>query len=871
VTVNSGTKVTAAVGTLDLTGTITNNGEFDATSGTIDLENATLNGGTLGGAGTIATVSGANTLNSVAIAGGTTVKVTDNTVLDLKGTIANGGTIALNSSGDLTRLIISGSVFLNGSGHVTLTDNTNNIIVSDGSAATLTNSNTVSGAGTIGDTNLTLVNDGTIVATGTHALTIDTGINTATGVGPVGSLAVTNNSGGVLEASAGHTLQIDDNVLNNGLIEAGNAGGSFAVVNVTGNITGTGSIEIFNNAKLEIGGSVSSGQIVTFGAQGGPVATAATLILDDSKNFHGVIVGLTENPDENLENRVDLKNLTYRPGFMDVDVNGSSITIKNGITSVTLNLSGASSGSFELAADTTGGTLIDDPPTSGALAIDSGKTLVIAAASWAVVSFTNANGNTGELVLDDSKDFAGQIVGFAGDGTTSNSDLIALTDVNIADVAISKTTYTDNGNDTGTLTLYNASGQALDSITFVGSYQLANFTIESDGSGHTLIVDPPVPSSTATIDGLGGILIHDPPAHSGAAATNDGVLEASAGLLKIDQSISGGGHAVIDGGSMEFVGASDALVQFSGQTAGTLYLHDVAHFTGSVTGFSYGDTINLAGVDPANVSVTNSGSVEVHYGTAANDVFSLVGNYDPSGFAIRSDSKGTGTDIVWNHQTPAIETDEFSVARNPDGTTKISGLHVSDSDPGAPTETFTIVATTDGSGSNVTTPSTDSGSLADVNTALGTGVTYNPGAAPPATEKVALTVADSFGATDTVNFIFSEQAGPNVALQGTAGKDVIFATGHQDILTGGGGADQFVFAPTSETAAVQHTITDFAAGLDRIDIRQFGNIGSLADLTEAQQGNDTLLTLDSHDSVLLKNVIATNLHANDFIISAHGS
>jgi hypothetical protein len=864
--------VTAAVGTLDLTGTITNNGEFDATSGTIDLENATLNGGTLGGAGTIATVSGANTLNSVAIAGGTTVKVTDNTVLDLKGTIANGGTIALNSSGDLTRLIISGSVFLNGSGHVTLTDNTNNIIVSDGSAATLTNSNTVSGAGTIGDTNLTLVNDGTIVATGTHALTIDTGINTATGVGPVGSLAVTNNSGGVLEASAGHTLQIDDNVLNNGLIEAGNAGGSsVAVVNVTGNITGTGSIEIFNNAKLEIGGSVSSGQIVTFGAQGGPVATAATLILDDSKNFHGVIVGLTENPDENLENRVDLKNLTYRPGFMDVDVNGSSITIKNGITSVTLNLSGASSGSFELAADTTGGTLIDDPPTSGALAIDSGKTLVIAAASWAVVSFTNANGNTGELVLDDSKDFAGQIVGFAGDGTTSNSDLIALTDVNIADVAISKTTYTDNGNDTGTLTLYNASGQALDSITFVGSYQLANFTIESDGSGHTLIVDPPVPSSTATIDGLGGILIHDPPAHSGAAATNDGVLEASAGLLKIDQSISGGGDAVIDGGSMEFVGASDALVQFSGQTAGTLYLHDVAHFTGSVTGFSYGDTINLAGVDPANVSVTNSGSVEVHYGTAANDVFSLVGNYDPSGFAIRSDSKGTGTDIVWNHQTPAIETDEFSVARNPDGTTKISGLHVSDSDPGAPTETFTIVATTDGSGSNVTTPSTDSGSLADVNTALGTGVTYNPGAAPPATEKVALTVADSFGATDTVNFIFSEQAGPNVALQGTAGKDVIFATGHQDILTGGGGADQFVFAPTSETAAVQHTITDFAAGLDRIDIRQFGNIGSLADLTEAQQGNDTLLTLDSHDSVLLKNVIATNLHANDFIISAHGS
>ena len=119
------------------------------------------------------------------------------------------------------------------------------------------------------------MNNGTIDATGTHLLTIDTGINTATTAGPtgshwsVGSLTVTNNTGGVLEASAGHTLQIDDNVFNNGLIESGNTGGSsVAVVNVTGNITGTGSIEIFNNAKLEIGGSVSSGQTVTFSAAG---------------------------------------------------------------------------------------------------------------------------------------------------------------------------------------------------------------------------------------------------------------------------------------------------------------------------------------------------------------------------------------------------------------------------------------------------------------------------------------------------------------------------------------------------------------------------------------------------------------------------
>ena len=164
---------------------------------------------------------------------------------------------------------------------------------------------------------------------------------------------------------------------------------------------------------------------------------------------------------------------------------------------------------------------------------------------------------------------------------------------------------------------------------------------------------------------------------------SDGVLEASAGLLKVDGDVVGGGHALIDGGNMEFVAASDAIVQFSGSSSGTLVLDDVSHFTGSVTGFAYGDTIDLAGIEPANVSVSNSGSLEVHYGPGASDFFSLVGNYDPASFAISSDNKG-GTDIVWNHQAPVIETDQLSIAQNPDGTTTISGLHVSDSDPQHP-------------------------------------------------------------------------------------------------------------------------------------------------------------------------------------------
>jgi large repetitive protein len=343
-------------------------------------------------------------------------------------------------------------------------------------------------------------------------------------------------------------------------------------------------------------------------------------------------------------------------------------------------------------------------------------------------------------------------------------------------------------------------------------------------------------------------------------------LEASAGLLKVDGDVIGGGHALIDGGSMEFVAASDAIVQFSGQTAGTLVLDDVSHFTGSVTGFVYGDTIDLAGIDPANVSVGNSGALEVHYGPGVSDFFSLAGNYDPASFTVGSDSNGTGTDIVWNHQAPAIETDQVSLAQNPDGTTTISGLQISDADPAA---SLTLAAATDVPASSVTTPSAGSGTLAETNTALESGVTYDPAMAQPGTDKVAVTVTDSFGGTDSVNFIFNEAAmGANIVLQGTAGKDVIFGTGSSDTLTGGGGLDQFVFAPTTAGPTVQHTITDFIAGLDKIDVRQFGNITASSLPTETQLGSDTLIALDSHDSLLLKNVTVANIHTSDFII--HG-
>jgi len=123
-----------------------------------------------------------------------------------------------------------------------------------------------------------------------------------------------------------------------------------------------------------------------------------------------------------------------------------------------------------------------------------------------------------------------------------------------------------------------------------------------------------------------------------------------------------------------------------------------------------------------------------------------------------------------------------------------------------------------------------------------------------------------------VNFIFNQNGNGPVALQGTSGKDVIFANnGGGDTLTGFGGQDQFVFSPTSSNPATAlHTVTDFTPGTDTLDVRQFSGINAAnvqAIVSAAtQQGNDTLVTLDATDQILLKNLVLANLHASDFMV-----
>jgi Ca2+-binding RTX toxin-like protein len=224
---------------------------------------------------------------------------------------------------------------------------------------------------------------------------------------------------------------------------------------------------------------------------------------------------------------------------------------------------------------------------------------------------------------------------------------------------------------------------------------------------------------------------------------------------------------------------------------------------------------------------------------------------------------------------PVIDTTHFVHTHNEDGTDALTDLSVS----GSATETYSLSAVTAGAsdGSSVSPCQDDGASLDQINTDLAS-VTYSPGQSPPANDMITLTVTDSAGIKDTVNFIFNEGGEGPVTLDGTTGKDVIFATTTNDTLTGGGGKDQFVFAPSGGGDA-SHTITDFIEGLDKIDLRQFSDVSSIADLAIAQQQgtDDTLVSWHqqiSHgeggpvtetEQLLLKSVIAANLKASDFI------
>ncbi len=267
-----------------------------------------------------------------------TITIGDGALLPLSGTIVNAGTIALNSTGDETDLqLIEAGVRLEGGGRILLSDSDANIISGTSSGVTLNNEdNTISGAGQLGNGELTLTNAGTIDATGTHALTIDTGSN-----------LVTNS--GILEASGSGGMMVASAIVNSGVLWANGA-----TLTAQGAVSGNGAATIDGIGTLDFEASTSAN--VVFGS-----GTGGTLKLGDSFHFNGTISGFGGS------DVIDLANVAAANASISYHENtagtGGTLAISDGAQTLELSLLGHySADNFNIVPDQLHGTSITYVP-----------------------------------------------------------------------------------------------------------------------------------------------------------------------------------------------------------------------------------------------------------------------------------------------------------------------------------------------------------------------------------------------------------------------------------------------------------------------------------------------------------------------------
>jgi hypothetical protein len=96
-----------------------------------------------------------------------------------------------------------------------------------------------------------------------------------------------------------------------------------------------------------------------------------------------------------------------------------------------------------------------------------------------------------------------------------------------------------------------------------------------------------------------------------------------------------------------------------------------------------------------------------------------------------------------------------------------------------------------------------------------------------------------------------------------ANSTTIVATATNQTLTGTGASDNFVF---NFAAIGQTTITNFNADADQLQFKSsiFANVQAILNATSDDGHGNTVIALDSHDSITLAGVLKAQLHAADF-------
>jgi fibronectin-binding autotransporter adhesin len=654
---NTGTLEASNQGTLVLEGTFNNTGgKIQAlgetnglTSATVELTAGTvINGGTLtttavGSNSGIIEGMGSVTLNGVTNSGAYAVNA--GTTTTLEGTVTNTGSITLSGS----TLSIGNSVSLKGAGIVVLSNSASNLIKGATSGLTLTNANTIEGAGTI--SNLGIVNTGTIEANQSTPLII---LPSSTGL----------NNEGTLTVSAGDTMEVGTSTGGALLNYSGTTltGGTYAVGG-TLEFGASGTSIVTDAANISLTGSAA--KIVDFAGQNvltdlATITSAGSLTISSGANFTtaGNFTndgGLTVNTGTDFVVTGSLTNFSSstdtltggvytvggKIGFAGANIVTDAANITLDGTGEFVNTTNGSNGLANLATIASGGSLtlnskanfttVGNLTNNGTLTIYPGSTLTITG------TLTNFNSSTDTLTkgtyqLGGTLEFTGaNIVTNAANLTIGGGSAKILNGTanglaNFANNTGSLSVIEDGKFTTGS-TAFTNSGKvtvsAGSSLTVGGgnSYTQSAGTTTIDG---TLTGSNGINVTGGTILGAGNLNSSVTVGGSGTAPTISAGDSGKAGLLAIT-----GNYTQLSTATMNsFIGGTTVGTQYSqlqvsgtASLAGTLTVTLASGFTptvgstftvltaSSVSGTFSDSEIAINSSEHFNVSYTSTGVV----------------------------------------------------------------------------------------------------------------------------------------------------------------------------------------------------------------------------------------------------------------------
>jgi hypothetical protein len=683
--VNSGLIETTGTGGATIASNVTNTGEL-AAFGTGGLViNKTVSGGAVvaigsgshidlkGGTifGSVVKITAGAALDTVAGSNGTladntvdnsgTIAIANGTILTAQGLITNTGKLTLNASTAATSLSLSGNLTLIGGGQVTLSNNVNNSIVAAAPATFGNVDNTISGAGTLGNADMSLVNDfaGVINANGTVALTIAAGAST---------------NDGMLESTGAGGLLVNSPLTNNGTVNAAGAG-QIVIGNLTNTgLTNTGLVETTGAGTLEINGLSNANAIANTGAIDAAGSKGILILNATINNTSGSIGALTTG------SSVTLQGSTINNGSVTTLAGGSLAAAANSVDTIaSANIS--NTGSIALA---NGSTLLLDTDTvfnHGTIALNGSAnptTLEIANAVTlegagqvrlanntlnSIVNLGNANLTNVNDTITGAGTIGGAGLTFDNEGTinangTAKLTLSAGTFANAGTIESTGTggivcaTAVDNGggtiaaDGTGTVTV-----QADISLGLVET-QLAGANIALQNGSLTSGTASTVAGSTITalaltedtlegaVNNLGTIAVADSASLAVAGHFNNtGAIQLNSTNDTTTLEIGVSGLTLSGGGKLTLSNNANNSIVSTGLPATLTNVNNTISGAGKI-----GD-INLALVNDGTISATGTGTNKLTLDTGMQTIVNngKISDAASAGLTIKSDVTNTGS------------------------------------------------------------------------------------------------------------------------------------------------------------------------------------------------------------------------------------